>query len=81
TLNFIIDTTLSTPTITLDRADHSGTANDNKTNVKTPGFIIGGIDSEVTQVVVQVMRDGHSEEVELTQTKGQWRFVPGSAWT
>ncbi|EAR2369073.1 non-fimbrial adhesin SiiE [Salmonella enterica subsp. enterica serovar Corvallis] len=81
TLNFIIDTTLSTPTITLDSADDSGTANDNKTNVKTPGFIIGGIDSDVTQVVVQVMRDGHSEEVELTQTNGQWRFVPGSAWT
>ncbi|EFQ6291798.1 Ig-like domain repeat protein [Salmonella enterica] len=80
-LNFIIDTTLSTPTITLDSADDSGTANDNKTNVKTPGFIIGGIDSDVTQVVVQVMRDGHSEEVELTQTNGQWRFVPGSAWT
>ncbi len=81
TLNFIIDTTLSTPTITLDSAHDSGTANDNKTNVKTPGFIIGGIDSDVTQVVVQVMRDGHSEEVELTQTNGQWRFVPGSAWT
>ncbi|ELO1584353.1 non-fimbrial adhesin SiiE [Salmonella enterica] len=81
TLNFIIDTTLSTPTITLDSADDSGTANDNKTNVKTPDFIIGGIDSDVTQVVVQVMRDGHSEEVELTQTNGQWRFVPGSAWT
>ncbi|OSE62396.1 Ig-like domain repeat protein [Salmonella enterica subsp. enterica serovar Typhimurium] len=81
TLNFIIDTTLSTPTITLDSADDSGTANDNKTNVKTPGFIIGGIDSDVTQGVVQVMRDGHSEEVELTQTNGQWRFVPGSAWT
>ncbi|EKA5116939.1 non-fimbrial adhesin SiiE [Salmonella enterica] len=81
TLNFIIDTTLSTPTITLDSADDSGTANDNKTNVKTPGFIIGGIDSDVTQVVVQVMHDGHSEEVELTQTNGQWRFVPGSAWT
>ncbi len=81
TLNFIIDTTLLTPTITLDSADDSGTANDNKTNVKTPGFIIGGIDSDVTQVVVQVMRDGHSEEVELTQTNGQWRFVPGSAWT
>ncbi|EAQ2887869.1 Ig-like domain repeat protein [Salmonella enterica subsp. enterica serovar Kentucky] len=80
TLNFTIDTTLSTPTITLDSADDSGTANDNKTNVKTPGFIIGGIDSDVTQVVVQVMRDGGSEEVELTQIGGQWRFVPGSAW-
>ncbi|ECL1691820.1 Ig-like domain repeat protein, partial [Salmonella enterica subsp. enterica serovar Kentucky] len=80
TLNFTIDTTLSTPTIMLDSADDSGTANDNKTNVKTPGFIIGGIDSDVTQVVVQVMRDGGSEEVELTQIGGQWRFVPGSAW-
>ncbi|SUH11664.1 large repetitive protein [Salmonella enterica subsp. enterica] len=28
----------------------------------------------MTQVVVQVMRDGHSEEVELTQTNGQWRL-------
>ncbi|EKI6026727.1 Ig-like domain repeat protein [Salmonella enterica] len=81
TLSFTIDTTLSTPTITLDSADDSGTANDNMTNVETPGFIIGGIDPDVTQVVVQVMRDGHSEEVTLTQTNGQWRFVPDSAWT
>ncbi|WP_079792847.1 Ig-like domain-containing protein [Salmonella enterica] len=80
TLSFTIDTTLSTPTITLDSADDSGTVNDNMTNVKTPGFIIGGIDPDVTQVVVQVMRDGHSEEVTLTQTNGQWRFVPDSAW-
>ncbi|EHC8754457.1 Ig-like domain repeat protein [Salmonella enterica] len=81
TLSFTIDTTLSTPTITLDSADDSGTVNDNMTNVETPGFIIGGIDPDVTQVVVQVMRDGHSEEVTLTQTNGQWRFVPDSAWT
>ncbi len=81
TLSFTIDTTLSTPTIMLDSADDSGTVNDNMTNVKTPGFIIGGIDSDAVQVVVQVMRDGHSEEVTLTQTNGQWRFVPDSAWT
>ncbi|WP_079815107.1 Ig-like domain-containing protein [Salmonella enterica] len=81
TLSFTIDTTLSTPTITLDSADDSGTVNDNMTNVETPGFIIGGIDPDVTQVVVQVMHDGHSEEVTLTQTNGQWRFVPDSAWT
>ncbi len=80
TLSFTIDTTLSTPTIMLDSADDSGTVNDNMTNVKTPGFIIGGIDSDAVQVVVQVMRDGHSEEVALTQTGGQWRFVPGSKW-
>ncbi|WP_140427504.1 Ig-like domain-containing protein, partial [Salmonella enterica] len=65
----------------IEMGNDKGIPGDNKTNVKTPGFIIGGIDSDVTQVVVQVMRDGHSEEVELTQTNGQWRFVPGSAWT
>ncbi|HCL5258834.1 TPA: Ig-like domain repeat protein, partial [Salmonella enterica] len=79
TLSFIIDTTLSIPTITLDSADDSGDA-DNITNVSTPGFIIGGIDSDAVQVVVQVMRDGSSEEVALTQSGGQWRFVPGSKW-
>ncbi|WP_139129937.1 hypothetical protein, partial [Salmonella enterica] len=49
--------------------------------VKTPGFIIGGIDSDVTQGGGQVMRDGHSEGGGLTQNNGQGRFLPGSAGT
>ncbi|EEA5786036.1 Ig-like domain repeat protein [Salmonella enterica subsp. enterica serovar Lattenkamp] len=81
TLNFTIDNTLSMPTIALDAMDDTGTGNDNTTNVKTPGFIIGGVDADVIQVIVQIAHDGGSEEVELTQTNGQWRFVPGSAWT
>ncbi|MGC7987485.1 Ig-like domain-containing protein [Salmonella enterica] len=81
TLNFTIDNTLSMPTIALDAMDDTGTGNDNTTTVKTPGFIIGGVDADVIQVIVQIAHDGGSEEVELTQTNGQWRFVPGSAWT
>ncbi|HCL5252348.1 TPA: Ig-like domain repeat protein, partial [Salmonella enterica] len=81
TLGFTIDNTLSAPTIALDSVNDSGIANDNMTNVKTPGFTIGGIDPDVVEVIVQVMRDGHSEEVTLTQTGGQWRFVPSSAWS
>ncbi|HAB1660553.1 TPA_asm: Ig-like domain repeat protein [Salmonella bongori] len=81
TLNFTIDNTLSIPTIALDAMDDTGTGNDNTTNVKTPGFIIGGVDADVIQVIVQIAHDGGSEEVELTQSGGQWRFTPGAAWT
>ncbi|ECI3855164.1 Ig-like domain repeat protein [Salmonella enterica subsp. enterica] len=81
TLNFTIDNTLSMPTIALDAMDDTGTGNDNTTNVKTPGFIIGGVDADVIQVIVQIAHDGGSEEVELTQSGGQWRFTPGAAWT
>ncbi|EDY4904367.1 Ig-like domain repeat protein, partial [Salmonella enterica] len=81
TLNFTIDNTLSMPTIALDAMDDTGTGNDNTTNVKTPGFIIGGVDADVIQVIVQIAHNGGSEEVELTQSGGQWRFTPGAAWT
>ncbi|MGS9049898.1 hypothetical protein ACQWDU_24405, partial [Salmonella enterica subsp. enterica serovar Infantis] len=50
-LDFIIDTMLSEPTITLDSADDIA-AVDNKTNVKMPGFNLGNIDADVTKVVV-----------------------------
>ncbi len=47
---------------------------DNKTNVKTPGFfIIGGIDSDVTRVVVQVMRGSHER-----RRRWNWRRLTGS---
>ncbi|EIB3228613.1 Ig-like domain repeat protein [Salmonella enterica] len=79
--DFTIDTTVSTPVISLLSKDDTGVTGDNLTNINKPGFAISGVDADAHRVVVQVMRDGHSEEVELTQTNGQWRFVPGSAWT
>ncbi|EAM5837191.1 Ig-like domain repeat protein [Salmonella enterica subsp. enterica] len=80
TLDFTVDTTLSVPTITLDTANDSGVAGDNITNEKTPGFTLGNIDADASRVVVQVTHNGKSEEVELTQTSGNWVFTPTSAW-
>ncbi|HAK3865746.1 TPA: hypothetical protein H1U90_004417, partial [Salmonella enterica] len=80
TLDFIIDTTLSVPTLSLDSADDSGAAGDNITNVKTPGFTLGNIDNDASRVVVEVMHNGSKQEVLLTQSGGQWRFVPASDW-
>ncbi|MDI8800075.1 Ig-like domain-containing protein, partial [Salmonella enterica subsp. enterica serovar Montevideo] len=43
----VVDTTLSVPTLSLDSADDSGIAGDNITNVKTPGFTLNNIDTDV----------------------------------
>ncbi|EHM6604586.1 Ig-like domain repeat protein, partial [Salmonella enterica] len=67
TLEFIVDTTLSVPVITLDTANDSGVAGDNITNEKTPGFTINGIDADAIRVAVQVTHNGTNQEVELTQ--------------
>ncbi|EFQ7999860.1 hypothetical protein H0F47_004276, partial [Salmonella enterica] len=67
TLEFIVDATLSVPTITLDTANDSGVPGDNITNEKTPGFTINGIDADAIRVAVQVTHNGTSKEVELTQ--------------
>ncbi|EBJ1007647.1 Ig-like domain repeat protein, partial [Salmonella enterica] len=80
TLDFTVDTTLSVPTIMLDTANDSGVTDDNITNERTPGFTLGNIDADASQVVVQVVHNGKSEEVELTQTSGKWVFTPTSAW-
>ncbi|EIV7690411.1 Ig-like domain repeat protein, partial [Salmonella enterica] len=80
TLEFIVDTTLSVPTITLDTANDSGVAGDNITNEKTPGFTINGIDADAIRVAVQVTHNGTNQEVELTQIGGQWHFTPASNW-
>ncbi|KUB30935.1 hypothetical protein P298_10495, partial [Salmonella enterica subsp. arizonae serovar 18:z4,z23:- str. CVM N26626] len=80
TLEFIVDATLSVPTITLDTANDSGVAGDNITNEKTPGFTINGIDADAIRVAVQVTHNGTSKEVELTQSGGQWHFTPASNW-
>ncbi|EGS2602576.1 Ig-like domain repeat protein, partial [Salmonella enterica] len=80
TLEFIVDATLSVPTITLDTANDSGVPGDNITNEKTPGFTINGIDADAIRVAVQVTHNGTSKEVELTQSGGQWHFTPTSDW-
>ncbi|HBZ5901585.1 TPA: Ig-like domain repeat protein [Salmonella enterica subsp. enterica serovar Typhimurium] len=80
TLDFTIDTTLSVPTLSLDSADDSGIAGDNITNVKTPGFTLNNIDTDVSRVIVEVMHNGIKQEVPLVQTGGQWRFAPTSDW-
>ncbi|ECR9984985.1 Ig-like domain repeat protein [Salmonella enterica] len=80
TLDFTIDTTLSVPTLSLDSADDSGIAGDNITNVKTPGFTLNNIDTDVSRVTVEVMHNGIKQEVPLVQTGGQWRFAPTSDW-
>ncbi|EFP2814202.1 hypothetical protein HP617_005060, partial [Salmonella enterica] len=41
---------------------------------------LGNIDADASRVVVQVTHNGKSEEVELTQTSGNWVFTPTSAW-
>lgn len=79
-LDFTIDTTLSVPTLSLDSADDSGIAGDNITNVKTPGFTLNNIDTDVSRVIVEVMHNGIKQEVPLVQTGGQWRFAPTSDW-
>ncbi|EJU7708448.1 Ig-like domain repeat protein, partial [Salmonella enterica] len=81
TLDFTVDTTLSVPTITLDTANDSGVPGDNITNEKTPGFTINGIDTDASRVVVTVTHNGTNQEVELTQSGGQWTFMPASDWT
>ncbi|ENY9374346.1 Ig-like domain-containing protein [Salmonella enterica] len=80
TLDFTIDTTLSVPTLSLDSADDSGIAGDNITNVKTPGFTIGNIDSDAHSVILRITQGGNSQEVKLTQVGGQWRFTPDADW-
>ncbi|EDQ4606924.1 Ig domain protein, partial [Salmonella enterica subsp. arizonae] len=66
--------------ITLDTANDSGVPGDNITNEKTPGFTINGIDTDASRVVVTVTHNGTNQEVELTQSGGQWTFMPASDW-
>ncbi|WP_411904908.1 Ig-like domain-containing protein, partial [Salmonella enterica] len=80
TLDFTIETTLSVPTLSLDSADDSGIASDNITNVKTPGFTLNNIDTDVSRGIVEVMHNGINQKVPLVQTGGQWRFAPTSNW-
>ncbi|EKF7642636.1 Ig-like domain repeat protein [Salmonella enterica subsp. enterica serovar Mbandaka] len=80
TLDFTIDTRLSTPTITMDSRDDTGAIGDHITSVKTPGFTIGNIDSDAHSVILRITQGGNSQEVKLTQVGGQWRFTPDADW-
>ncbi|ELI2145406.1 Ig-like domain repeat protein [Salmonella enterica] len=80
TLDFTIDTRLSTPTITMDSRDDTGAIGDHITSVKRPGFTIGNIDSDAQSVILRITQGGNSQEVTLTQVGGQWRFTPDADW-
>ncbi|EJZ3268705.1 Ig-like domain repeat protein [Salmonella enterica subsp. enterica serovar Kentucky] len=78
--DFTIDTTVSTPVISLLSKDDTGVTGDNLTNIKKPGFAISGVDADAHRVVVQVMHNGVSEEIELSHHNGSWLFTPGNTW-
>ncbi|WP_079987024.1 Ig-like domain-containing protein [Salmonella enterica] len=80
TLDFTIDTRLSTPTIAMDSRDDTGAIGDHITSVKRPGFTIGNIDSDAQSVILRITQGGNSQEVTLTQVGGQWRFTPDADW-
>ncbi|EEN0374494.1 Ig-like domain repeat protein [Salmonella enterica] len=79
--DFTIDTTVSTPVISLLSKDDTGVTGDNLTNINKPGFAISGVDADAYRVVVQVMHNGVSEEIELSHLNGSWLFIPGNTWT
>ncbi|WP_080198927.1 Ig-like domain-containing protein, partial [Salmonella enterica] len=78
--DFTIDTTVSTPVISLLSKDDTGVTGDNLTNINKPGFAISGVDADAHRVVVQVMHNGVSEEIELSHLNGSWLFTPGNTW-
>ncbi|ECC6562175.1 hypothetical protein C9610_12105 [Salmonella enterica] len=80
TLDFTIDTRLSTPTIAMDSRDDTGAIGDHITSVKRPGFTIGNIDADAHSVILRITQGGNSQEVTLTQAGGQWRFTPDADW-
>ncbi|EIC3086194.1 Ig-like domain repeat protein [Salmonella enterica subsp. enterica serovar Agona] len=80
TLDFTIDTRLSTPTIAMDSRDDTGAIGDHITSVKRPGFTIGNIDADAHSVILRITQGGNSQEVTLTQVGGQWRFTPDADW-
>ncbi|EHC29073.1 Large repetitive protein [Salmonella enterica subsp. enterica serovar Alachua str. R6-377] len=44
--DFTIDTTVSTPVISLLSKDDTGVTGDNLTNINKPGFAISGVDAD-----------------------------------
>ncbi|EAO5939214.1 Ig-like domain repeat protein, partial [Salmonella enterica] len=80
TLDFTIDTTLSTPTIELDGPDDTGVQSDNLTNRPQPTFILKHVDADAASVVVSVKHGGTTTTFAATNGAGGWRFTPASDW-
>ncbi|ECD0375223.1 hypothetical protein EUR61_23750, partial [Salmonella enterica subsp. enterica serovar Newport] len=80
TLDFTIDTTLSTPVIVLDSADDSGVHGDNMTNHTQPTFALQHIDDDAVRVTVSVEHGGVTTTFDATKGTGGWSFTPTGAW-
>ncbi|ECO3183572.1 Ig domain protein [Salmonella enterica subsp. enterica] len=80
TLEFFIDTRLSTPTIALDSTDDTGTPGDDMTNRTRPTFILQNIDPDVINVTVSVTHKGATTSFTATQGAGGWSFTPPAPW-
>ncbi|HGH3944662.1 TPA: Ig-like domain-containing protein, partial [Salmonella enterica] len=80
TLDFTIDTTLSTPVIVLDSADDSGVHGDNMTNRTQPTFALQHIDDDAVRVTVSVEHGGVTTTFDATKDAGGWTFTPTGAW-
>ncbi|EBY4019500.1 hypothetical protein E0V91_24185, partial [Salmonella enterica subsp. enterica serovar Kambole] len=76
TLDFTIDTTLSTPVIVLDSVDDSGAENDNLTNRTQPTFNLQHIDDDAVRVTVSVEHGGVTTTFDATKGAGGWTFTP-----
>ena len=76
--NFTLDTSLSTPTMELNKESDSGDSSDQITRVKKPVFDLG-VDPDVNKVVVLVetTKDVYVELAgDAVKTDGNWRFTP-----
>ncbi|HDR2795657.1 TPA: Ig-like domain repeat protein, partial [Enterobacter asburiae] len=74
-LDFTIDTTISTPVVTMDAGSDTGVAGDNITSNTQPAFILSDIDADVTRV--QVTLDGNTYDA-VKDESGNWTFTPDS---
>ncbi|EDU9558129.1 hypothetical protein QD06_004701, partial [Salmonella enterica subsp. enterica] len=80
TLDFTIDTTLSTPVIVLDSADDTGVQGDNMTNRTQPTFNLQHIDDDAVRVTVSVEHGGGVTTFDATKDAGGWTFTPPTSW-
>ncbi|ENV3333932.1 Ig-like domain-containing protein, partial [Salmonella enterica] len=80
TLDFTIDTTLSTPTIELAPDQDTGQSkNDNLTRLTQPVFVLGHIDNDAKRVELQIEHNGTFKNIILTESADGWRYRPDAA--
>ncbi|MEB5754525.1 Ig-like domain-containing protein [Citrobacter cronae] len=75
-LDFTVDTSISTPTVALDASSDTGDVGDNLTNETTPTFILSNIDPDVTSVMVTLNGETHSA---TKDEQGNWTYTPETA--